>query len=288
MKLHYVDDGVPEISTQIIAEACEAREVELIVHEANTFVFAPEQKASAGDLLFRPAISAASMRVEQFLYQPGVATFYRSAAGVFWNCNDAVHLFQSEGIPIPRTFYVNNADRGTLDYYVEQLGGFPVILKVLGHSRGVGVMRLDGVESLYSVVDYVAASGQTPILCTYIDNAVHWRCMVVGDRVVAAYINPQDANDFRTYGTTDPDEVYTEVGRDLSEVSIAATRILDISLGGVDVLRHESGRCYVLECNFPCYYAHAQEVGGVDVAGAMLEFLIDKAERLAADQSSLS
>ena len=282
MKLHYVDDDVPETSTSIIYEACEARDVELVIHDAPSFVFEPETRATPGDMLFRPAVSAAAMRVEQFLYQPGVATFYRSRNGIFWNCNDTVNLFASEGIPIPRTFYMTQTDRPILDFYVDQLGGFPVILKVMGHSRGVGVMKVDSVESLYSVVDYLNASGQMPILCAYIDDAVHWRCTVVGDRVVAAYINPKDENDFRTYGTDDPDEVFSSVNEELEEIALETTRILDVELGGVDILRHDSGRCYVLECNFPCYFGHAQEVGGIDVGGAMLDFLIDKANRLSA------
>ena len=280
MRLHYVDDGVPEISTSIIDQACQAKGVELVIHDASTFVFEPEARAEPGEMLFRPAVSASAMRVEQFLYQPGVATFYRSPRGIYWNCNDPINLFAAAGIPTPRTFYVTHTDRPTLQYYVEQLGGLPVILKVLGHSRGVGVMRVDSVASLYSVVDYLNASGQMPVLCAYIDNAVHWRCTVVGDQVVAAYINPPDGEDFRTYGTDDPEEVFATVDTDLEETALNVTRLLDIELGGVDILRHESGRCYVLECNFPCYFAHAQEVGGIDVGGAMVDFLIDKAKTL--------
>jgi ribosomal protein S6--L-glutamate ligase len=117
-------------------------------------------------------------------------------------------------------------------------------------------------------------SGKLHILSAFIDNATHWRCVVVGDRVVASYINPPDGQDFRTYGTSDPDEVFTSVDEEMESLAIRAVHALGVSLGGVDILQHPSGRLYVLEANFPCYYAHAQQVAGIDVAGSMLEFLL--------------
>ena len=54
-----------------------------------------------------------------------------------------------------------------------------------------------------------------------------------------------------------------------------------MELAGVDILQHPSGRLYLLEANFPCYFAHAQTLAGVDVAGAMVEHLMAKARGLA-------
>lgn len=276
MKLHLVDDGVPSISLDIMLEACKQRSLDYIVHEAGTFVFEPERKASPGDLLFRPAVSSAALRVEQYLFQPGVSTFYNDPFGIYYTSNNATALYEQHEIPIPRSFYLHNRSPNVLDYYVEQLGGYPVILKVLGYSGGVGVMKLDSSESLYSVVDFVCANGTVPLLSTFIPNAVHWRCVVVGSDVVAAYINPPIKDDFRTFGTTNKDEVFTSAGEAIDAISVKAVSLLGNEFGGVDVLQHPSGRCYVLEANFPCYYAHAQEIGGIDVAGKMVDYLINK------------
>jgi glutathione synthase/RimK-type ligase-like ATP-grasp enzyme len=276
MRLHLVDDGVPSISKNTILEACKKRDLDTIVHKAASFVFEPERKSQSGDLLFRPAISSAAMRVEQYLFQPDVATFYSEPFGIYFNNNNATFLYEQNDIPIPRTFYLHNTNRDAIDYYVEQLGGYPVILKVLGHSGGVGVMKLDNTESLYSVIDFVCVNGTAPLLCAFITDAVHWRCVVVGQEVVAAYINPKDKYDFRTYGTTDINEIFSNASREIDELSVKAVTVLGNEFGGVDVLQHPSGRCYVLEANFPCYYAHAQKIGGIDVAGKMIDYLLKK------------
>lgn len=280
MEFHLVDEDVPAISKELIQKACSQRDIDYHEHQSKQFVFEPENKIAPGNILFRPAVSQASMRVEQFLYQPGVATFYKDTWGVLNSCNNSTAMFEANNIAVPRNFYLTQHSRPVLDYYVEQLGGYPVIVKVLGHSSGIGVMKLDSSESLYSVVDYVTASNQIPVLSAYIPDATHWRCVVVGSDVIAAYINPQDGADFRTYGTTDKNEVFEAVDADLAQIAIGATKALSLEFGGVDILKHISGRCYVLECNFPCYYAHAQEVGDIDVAGKMVDHLSQKALKL--------
>lgn len=284
-EFHLVNDGVPKISTEIIKNACNNKNISYIEHSSQNFVFEPERRISPGNILFRPAISLSAMRVEQFLYQPGVSTFYKSTWGVLYSCTNTPLLFEATGIPIPRSFYLNQGNREVLDYYVSQLGGFPVILKVIGSSRGIGVMKFDNKDSFYSVVDYVLSSGQLPVLSAFIDNAIHWRCTVVGKKVVAAYFNPVEADDFRTFGSTNKQDIFTDIDPELEATAVQATNVLGIEFGGVDILQHDSGRYYVLECNFPCYYAHAQEHGGIDVAEAMVEFLLQKVKTLGRNNS---
>ena len=49
---------------------------------------------------------------------------------------------------------------------------------------------------------------------------------------------------------------------------------------GFDILVHASGRHYLLEANFPCYFALPETIAGVDVSGALVEHLVAKSRRL--------
>jgi glutathione synthase/RimK-type ligase-like ATP-grasp enzyme len=195
-------------------------------------------------------------------------------------------VLQRAGIPVPRWVHVTNGDRGLLRRYVERMGGFPVILKFPGFSRGMGVTRIDSLASLFSVVDYALASGNLPALCAYVHPATHWRAVVVGDRVVSHYRNITDQDDFRTSGSNREEDYRLPAPAGLEEISAAAVRALGHEFGGVDVLEHPSGRLYVLESNQPCYFASAQLAIGTDVSGAMVEYLLQKAQTLAAVQSA--
>jgi hypothetical protein len=277
----YVDDGVPEIGTRFLKQSCEQRDCEFIpVHPASYDFSSPEQ-LRPGDLLYRPAISLASQRVEQQLYAPGVATFYRDERSVYFSCGNPVLLFQRHGLSIPRTIFCQTSDRKVLTHYATRLGGLPLVFKIPGFSTGIGVGRVDTLAGLYSFVDLALALGRTPLLQAYVDDAVHWRLIVVGDEVVASYRNVIREDDFRTSASRESEDYSATPSDGLKQLGVTATRVLGYELGGVDVLEHSSGRGYLLEANFPCYFAQAQDVAGVDISGAMLDHLLAKADRLA-------
>lgn len=281
MRFHCVDDGVPEPTTRFLREACHARRIEYVHVDPRGFDFNDQRQLEPGALLFRPAISMAAIRVEQFLYGPGVATFYREPDGIFFSPSAPALIFQRAGLPIPRTYPVHSTARHRLDQWVTQLGGYPVVIKLQGYSRGIGVMRADSPESLYSIVDFSTAEGKTPLLMAYVEDAIRWRLVVVGDQVAAAYRNRKDVQDFRTYAAADPADFTAPVRPEMAALAVNAVAALHYEHGGVDVLEHPTGRLYLLESNFPCYFATPQEVIGTDVSGAMLDHLIAKSRRLA-------
>ncbi len=204
MAFYCVNDGVPEATTRLLREACLTRSIDYQEIHAPLFDYRDERQLEPGDLLYRPAVSFTAIRVEQFLYADGVSTFYADPEGVYFNPMAAAMLFQRAGLDIPLTFYCPTPDRGLLSGYVDRLGGFPVVVKMLGYSRGIGVIRVDSLPALYSVMDFATAEGKTPQLMAYVDEAVHWRLTVVGDRVASAYRNTQEIDDFRTYASDEP------------------------------------------------------------------------------------
>ena len=272
-----VNDDVPAITVALLRDACERLGVAYVEVETSGFSFLDTPPLAPGDMLYRPAVSAAAMRVEQHLWVPGVATFHTEPDGMFFSPFNAHGLFARAGVPIPRTFPVMSADRPTLRALVRAVGGFPVILKVPGWSRGIGTVRVGGFAELFSVADYMLAQGSSPLLCQYIDRAEHWRITVIGDQAVACYRNIMEEDDFRTYGSEDPADFPAQTPPALAAVAIAAVRACRMEFGGVDVLEAPDGRLYVLESNYPCYFGQAQVVAGVDVAGAMVGHLRAKA-----------
>ncbi len=280
MRFALIDDDVPEETSQLLKEACEARGVEVLHVHASGFALGSIPPLGAGDLMYRPAVSTAAARVERLLWRPEVATFHADPLGPFASIDDYPLLFQNLGLPAPRSLPILNAARDELRWAVEAVGGLPAVVKVLGWSRGVGAIQVDSLPGLFSVVDFIRAQGMSPYLCAMALPSVHWRVTVVGDRAVAAYRNPLDQDDFRTFGSENPAYFTGDPPKDLADLAVRAVEALRLEHGGVDILEHESGRLYLLEANFPCYFAQAQTVAGIDVAGRMIEHLIDKAKRL--------
>ena len=278
--LTIVDDGVPKETVSLLVDACENRGVQVTMVDPRRFDFSATEPLPDGSLLYRPAVSLLAGRVEQALWQPKVATFATDLDGPLFSNIAAHETFLRAGLPVPRTFPLAGTDRDLLRTYVDALGGLPVVVKALGYSRGIGTIRVDSLPSLFSVVDYMMAEGGKPLLCAYIPDAVHWRLVVVGDAVVSAYINATDSDDFRTSGSDDPEDYRATPPPGMAEIAVASCKALRHAHGGVDVLWHPSGRMYLLESNFPCYYAQSQIEAGTDIAGPMVDWLLARADLL--------
>jgi glutathione synthase/RimK-type ligase-like ATP-grasp enzyme len=282
-KFYFVNANVPEETVRLLRESCQQRDVEFFEIDAITFDYEPSHRAAPGDLLYCAGITTAAGFVEQHLYQPGVATFYSSAEGPLARKANPLLVFQRAGIPVPRWVHVTTGDRNLLRRYVERMGGFPVILKFPGFSRGIGVTRIDSLPSLFSIVDYTLSSSSSALLCAYVHPATHWRAVVVGDRVVSHYRNVTDQDDFRTSGSEQGEDYRVPAPSGLEEAAVAAVHALGHEFGGVDILEHSSGRLYVLESNNPCYFASGQLAIGTDVSGAMIEYLLQKSKSVTGD-----
>jgi hypothetical protein len=279
---HVSDDAVPEVTGRLLAQACAARDVELAEVPTAGFLFDPQSELAPGDMLYRSAITLAAMRVEQFLLGDRVAAFYDNPEAALGGLPNIPLMFLRAGLPVPRTFPLASSDRDLLRGHVRALGGFPIIVKIPGGSGGIGTIRVDTFGGLFSLVDYLFDRGTTPLLCTFVDRAVHWRLIVIGRRVAAAYRNVQADDDFRTYASEESMDFTDAPPVAATDVAIRAVHALRLEFGGVDVLEHPSGRVYLLEANFPCFFAHPQEVAGIDVAGMMIEHLMAKSRALAA------
>lgn len=280
MRFFCVDDGVPPETPNLLRLACQARDIVFMPIDPRGFEFQEESRLGNGDLLFRPAVSALAQRVEQFLYGPGTATFYTGPDDIYFVTTNPMLMHERAGLPLPRNIPCHTKSRAFLRSAVTRLGGLPIVVKVMGGSGGIGVMTATTLPALYSLIDYLWNMGVTPHLMAYVDDAVHWRVVVVGDRAVAAYRNTTDEDDFRTYAGASLDDYFAEVRRDLADISIRAVQAVHRETGGVDILEHPSGRLYLLEANFPCYFPQAQQVAGIDIAGAMVDHLVTKARTL--------
>ena len=280
MRYVCIDDGVPEVTISLLREACVAREIEFVAVEAGGFDFAAHLGLEPGAMLYRPAVSARAALVEQYLWHDRVATFHLDPLGPFATTEAYPLLFAQAGLDVPKSLPIVSADPGVLARAVAAAGGWPVIVKLFGHEGGTGVIRADSLEGLVSLADFLLAEGRQPWLVAYVDGAVHWRAVIVGGRMVASYRNPVRPGDFRSHGSDDPADVQAAPPQGLEALAAGAVRALRLAFGGVDVLAHPSGRLYLLEANFPCYFAHAQEVAGIDVAGAMVDYLWRRARTL--------
>ena len=64
--------------------------------------------------------------------------------------------------------------------------------------------------------------------------------------------------------------------KEIQRVAVAAVKSIGIEFGGVDILFSDNGEYYISEVNSPCAYNHTQTLTGIDIAGAIVDYLINK------------
>lgn len=265
-----------EDTNAALAAACARRGIEFIAVVSDEFVLDARRAPRRGDLLYRAAAGLIGDRIEKQLWGPGVAGFYETP---FFECASQSIWLPRNGIPMPRTVHTLPKDRVKLDRLVRSLGGFPVVVKVPGGEGGQGVIRVDSLPALFSLLDYAPASAE---MMEFFDHVVAYRLVVLGKRVIAAEARHPGAFDFRSNAAGGGLIGRIRAPKRLTSIVLAAARVLRLEFGGADLLEDSRGRVRLAEFNFPCYFADQQRDSGIDIAGAMVDYLLAKTRRRAA------
>ena len=258
--------------------ACERRGVEYVEAVAEEMDYGELETAVARqDMTYRAAATIPAVRLEQWLIVQGAKSYYPKPERVFFNCVNSTLLFQSKGLPTVPTVYDLVHDREVLARYVDSLGGFPVVVKVLGGYQGQGVVQVDTLPALYALVDFVLFAGLHAYLMARVPHA-RYRVVVLDDAVIAATRHVPAADDFRA--SVDEGRPVSRLPRRIRELAFKATEIMQTRLAGVDVLADtRSDALYVSAANFPFVFAPTQTISGVDIAGKALDYLLQKRRR---------
>lgn len=274
-----VDDGVPSSTIDLLVGAARRRALTTEVVKAADAANRTLACRPRGDLLYRPAVSRAARQVERQLVGPGVISFYASEEELFFDPGDPMVAYARAGVRTVPARRITKRHRPTLEATVEQLGGFPLVVKVPGGEGGVGVLQVDSRPALFSLVDFLLGNGHAVQLQQFIANGRHIRAVVVGDRVVASYRNHIDPDDFRTSPSRDRADYNLSLDAELVTLAVSATHAVGVEFAGVDLLLDQHDVPYVLESNFPCYHPQAERMAGTPVSDAMIDYLLDKRAR---------
>jgi ribosomal protein S6--L-glutamate ligase len=204
----------------------------------------------------------------------GVATATGSDA--LLRARDKLRCYQmlaGEGIGLPETVFGDNPD-DTADL-MSLLGPPPHVIKLVEGSQGTGVILAEGLTASRSTIEAFRGLYANFLVQEFVAEAegADLRCLVVGDRVVAAMHRQAEPGEFRSNlhrgGQAGPVEL-----SDLEcETAVRAARAIGLGIAGVDLLRSRRGPL-VLEVNASPGLEGIEGVTGVDVAGAMVDFAV--------------
>jgi ribosomal protein S6--L-glutamate ligase len=214
--------------------------------------------------------------VRQFEMQ-GVFTLNESVAiGRSRDKLRAIQLMARAGVGLPVTAFAHGPRKA--EDVVMEVGGAPVVIKLLEGTQGMGVILAETEASAKSIIEAFSAANVNILVQEFVREAAgaDVRALVIGGRIVAAMKRTGKKGEFRSNlhrgGKAEPVEL-TEAER---TTAFKAVEAIGLNVAGVDMLRSSRGPL-VLEVNASPGIEGIEHASGIDVAGAMIEFLEQRA-----------
>ncbi len=176
------------------------------------------------------------------------------------------------GVEIPRTAYVAGA--WDVPDAVRLVGGFPVVIKLLESTHGVGVMLAETQANAETTVGAFQQLGERVIIQEYIREATGTdiRALVVAGKVVAAMKRVAQPGEFRSNLHRGAKGYRVRLTGREQELVLRVVDLMGLHVAGVDLLRSDRGPL-VMEVNASPGLEGIESVTGVNVAGKIIEFV---------------
>lgn len=270
-------------SFELLRNSAEMRKIQVQSIFTEKFDFSKQANLTHHDGLYNLCDDINSQLIEKSIINSKVQTFYshyKYGINKVGDVDDvrSYCIHNNNNLPVMKTILSLPNNKAMLKKYVNYLEGFPIIIKSTGGSHGIGVMKIDSMESLRSIVDYLRQQKDNFIMRKFIDYTKHARFIVLGNTVIASIEYKRLKNDFRSNVGNKLNIVAQSFGAPIEKIAVDAVRLLGYEFGGVDILIDEYHKPHIAEVNFPCYFPRAQEATGVDISGQMIDYLINKSK----------
>jgi ribosomal protein S6--L-glutamate ligase len=183
---------------------------------------------------------------------------------------NSMQILSRHDIGLPVTAFVRR--REDVLPAIDQVGGAPVIIKLLEGTQGVGVILADTVKIAQAIIETLQSTRQNVLIQKFVKESKgkDIRALVVGDKVVAAMRRQAVGDEFRSNVHRGGSATAVELSDEYKETAVRAAQILGLRVAGVDMLEGQEGP-QIMEVNSSPGLQGIETATGLDVAGTIIE-----------------
>ena len=184
----------------------------------------------------------------------------------------ALQLLARAHIGLPVTAFAHDPRRAS--EVIREVGGTPVVIKLLEGTQGMGVILAETEASARSIIEAFSAANVNILVQEYIREAggSDIRAFVIGGRIVAAMKRSGSRDDFRSNLHRGGKAEAVRLSSDEEATALKSAEVLGLNVAGVDMLRSKRGPV-VMEVNSSPGLEGIEKATGEDIAGTIIEFL---------------
>ncbi len=195
-----------------------------------------------------------------------------AAIGVARDKLHAHQLLARSGIGMPDTGFARSPK--ATNELIKFVKGAPLVVKLLEGTQGRGVVLAETKKAAESVIGAFQGLRANILVQEFVKEAegADIRCLVVGNRVVAAMKRQAEEGEFRSNLHRGGKAVKVKLTKEERVTAVRAARAMGLALAGVDLLRSDHGP-KVLEVNSSPGLEGIETVTGKDIASLIVDYI---------------
>ncbi|MGH1471275.1 MAG: 30S ribosomal protein S6--L-glutamate ligase [Cellvibrionaceae bacterium] len=189
----------------------------------------------------------------------------------------SLQLLSRKDVGLPRTGFANRPDN--IKDLIKNVGGAPVVIKLLEGTQGIGVVLADTNKAAESIVEAFMGLNANILVQEFIKEAggADIRCFVVGNKVVAAMKRQGGEGEFRSNLHRGGSASLIRLKKEERATAVKAAQVMGLNVCGVDLLQSNNGPV-VMEVNSSPGLEGIEVATEKDVAGMIYEFIENNAK----------
>lgn len=195
----------------------------------------------------------------------------------------SLQLLARKGLPMPLTGFAQSPD--DTEDLIRMVGGAPVVIKLLEGTQGKGVILAEGHQSAVSIINAFKEMSANILVQEFIEESrgTDVRCLVVGDKVVAAMKRQAKEGEFRANVHQGAKALKIKLTPEERALAVRSAKTLGLRVAGVDLLRSNRGPL-VLEINSSPGLQGVEQASQVNVAAKIIQYIEKHAKPIGKSQ----
>lgn len=274
-------DDKPE-NSKLLKEACSELDLDFFLITENT-TLPSEDELNHPYILYRcvnKQRAPFAREVEKKLLSINAISLYSIWQRGLLSSDNSFEIHEKFQVPIVPNIWPIPDSVDDLSEAIRSIGGFPVIVKVSGGSRGIGVIKGESLESVLSIISFLQANNYSFVIKQFIDvgKPTHsYRAVILGDQCQLIYKNQSHSNtDFRSnVDQNQRTRQLVKLDEKFKTQLVKSVSVLGLEFGAVDFLLKDN-QIFILEVNFPFNFSPIVKDFGIEIHKMMVEFLQKK------------
>ncbi len=184
----------------------------------------------------------------------------------------SLQILSRAGLGLPKTVFSNYSR--DVERTIKEVGGTPVVIKLLEGTQGLGVVLAENKKAAISVVEAFNGLKARVIVQEFIKEAkgADIRAFVVHGHVVGAMKRQAKEGEFRSNLHRGGTAEVIELTHEEEIAAIKAANALKLGVAGVDILQSERGPL-IIEVNSSPGLEGIEAATGKDIAAQMIKYI---------------